>query len=77
MHALHLPPRHLWRAAVLALALAFAMTLMAADLSGLNLTLSGGGGGGSEPASQVTVPAGTPSWVSDPLTPPTVALMPR
>jgi hypothetical protein len=71
MHALHLPPRHLWRAAALALVLAFAMALMATDLNRLDFSLSTGGGSSAE---VTTPPAGTPSWVRDPLSPPTVAL---
>jgi hypothetical protein len=71
MHALHLPPRHLWRTAALALVLAVLVTLAVTGLSGLQLPSRGD----TASAPTVTAPASrpgtqTPAWVADPLRPP-------
>ena len=72
MHALQLPPRHLLRAALLALALALAMTVAAAGLDGLSLSFTSGSGGTA--AGDAAPAAGPASWVRDPMTPPTILL---
>jgi hypothetical protein len=75
MHALRLPPRHVLRAGLLALLLAFAFALMAAGLQGAeSLSLSGSGSSGATPAPEATTPSGPPTWVTSPLTPPTAGL---
>jgi hypothetical protein len=74
MHALHLPPRHLLRGALLALLLAFAFALMAAGLNGAGLSFSDGGGSAVASSAEVSTPPGPPAWVASPLTPPTAEL---
>ncbi len=69
MHALHLPPRHLWLAALLALVLAFAFVAAGEWLTQFELNLFSGGGAVAEP-----VPTPPATWAEDPLTPPTVLL---
>ena len=68
MHALHLPPRHLWLTALVALALALAFVLAGEGLSQLDLNLSSGG------AIAEPMPVPPASWASDPLAPPTLLL---
>jgi hypothetical protein len=67
MYALHLPSRHLWFAALAALALAVVVLAAGEWLTQLDLTLIGGAA--AEPT--VTPP---PTWAEDPLTPPTILL---
>jgi hypothetical protein len=74
MHALHPPPGHLLRAALLALLLAFAFALMAAGLNGAGMSLSGDGGSAVASSAEVKAPPGPPVWVTSPLTPPTAEL---
>jgi hypothetical protein len=66
MHALHLPSRHLWFTALLALVLALAVLAAGDWLSQLEL-FSGG-------AAAETTAAPPPTWADDPLAPPTTLL---
>ena len=70
MHALHLPPRHMWRATILA-ALAALATFAIFNPPDL-------GGGGATASSSVQVrpaaPDAHPSWLEHPLAPPTLRL---
>ena len=68
MYALHLPPRHLWLTALVALALALAFVLAGEWLTQVDLNLFSGG------AAAEPTPAPPATWASDPLTPPTVLL---
>jgi hypothetical protein len=72
MHALHLPPRHLLRASLTALLLAFAFALMAAGLNGADLSVSSGSA--STPSDEIAMPPGPPIWATSPMTPPTAEL---
>ena len=74
MHALHLPPRHVLRAGLLALLLAFAFALMAAGINGAGLSLPGGGGSATAGSQEIATPSGPPVWATSPMTPPTVEL---
>jgi hypothetical protein len=87
MHALQLPPRHLWRVTLLAapLALAF-MALLAAPIGpGASDSGSVRQAGPARPALTTAPPARTttavrpllaprPSWLANPLAPPTFTL---
>jgi hypothetical protein len=77
MHALNLPPRHTWRVALLALLLAFAMTLFV-QIGRLDLALSGGGSAPAAaapaPSAPARAPSGRPDWASRPLAPATLHL---
>jgi len=67
MYALHLPSRHLWLAALVALALA--LVLAAGEwLAQLDLNLFSGG------AAAEPTPAPPATWATDPLAPPTILL---
>jgi hypothetical protein len=68
MYAHHLPPRHLWFAALVALALALAVVMAGEWLTQLDLNLFAGG------AAAESTPAPPATWAEDPLTPPTVLL---
>jgi hypothetical protein len=68
MYALHLPPRHLWLAALVALALALVFVAAGEWVTQLDFNLVSGGAA-AEPSA---VPPAT--WASDPLTPPTILL---
>lgn len=80
MHALRLPPQHLWR--VTALAALIAIVLTAAILLAADSLRSDGGStqatGTGAPAPALTPSAATgeraPAWVKDPLAPPTFTL---
>jgi hypothetical protein len=70
MHAVHLPPRHVWRTGLLALLLAFAMLFAIEALSGVEIPSLGGDA--STPAASeapATQPSEPPAWVVDPLRP--------
>jgi hypothetical protein len=71
MHALHLPPRHLWKIGVLALALTTAVLVVAAlvaptlaDLAAPSATTV------HTAASSSASPA--PTWATDPMAPPSL-----
>jgi hypothetical protein len=66
MHVLHLPSRHLWFTALLALALALVVLAAGEALTQLD-PFSGGA-----TAAPTTVPP--PTWAEDPLAPPTILL---
>ncbi len=68
MHAVHLPPRHLWLTALVALALALAFIAAGEWLTQLDLNLFSGG------AAAESTPAPPATWASDPLAPPTILL---
>lgn len=71
MHALPTLPRPGLLAAAAAIALALALLLAAApDLASLDLSL---GGGSAAPEASATIPAGTPTWVENPVAPPLVS----
>jgi hypothetical protein len=85
MHALQLPPRHLWRVTLLAALLALAFMALLAPPVGPGTT---GGGSGRQAAPARPMPttappartavrpplAPRPSWLADPLAPPTFTL---
>jgi len=71
VYALHLPPRHLWKAALLALALALAFVIASEWLAQVDFSFSGGGSAASAPV-QVAAPPAT--WATDPMAPPTLLL---
>jgi hypothetical protein len=80
MHALHLPPRHLWRTALLALLLTIAIMAAGIGLSGIELGSTGGGGGeatatgtGSAVVDTSGVDREGARWATSPLTPPAIA----
>ena len=68
MYALHLPSRHLWLAALVALALVVVALTAAEALTSLDLNLFSG----SAAAEPTAVPPAT--WADDLLTPPTILL---
>jgi hypothetical protein len=68
MHALHLPPRHLWFTALVALVLALAVLLAGEWLTQVDLNLFSGG------AAAESTPVPPATWAEDPLAPPTVLL---
>jgi hypothetical protein len=78
VHAVHLPPRHFWRVALLATLLAFLLALASTDLGTLEFSFSGGSD--SVPAASPAEPAATttttaperPMWLTDPLSPPLI-----
>ena len=85
MHALQLPPRHLWRVTLLAALVALAFMALLAPPVGPGT--SGGGSARQATAARPTLttapPAPTavrpplaprPSWLADPLAPPTFTL---
>lgn len=79
MHTAQLPPGHLFRAALLALALTVATLFVFAVAPGLDL---GGGSGGSAPAAgesaaAAAAPAAAPRWLADPLASPALELARR
>jgi hypothetical protein len=74
MHAVHLPPRDVLRAGLLALLLAFAFALMAAGIGGAGLSLPGGGASATASSREVATPPGPPLWATSPMTPPTAEL---
>jgi hypothetical protein len=77
MHVLHLPPHHLWRAALLTVVLAFAMLLAGSALVELDLQLFSGGQAVPDAAPVPLQGEGSaPRWVTDPLAPPTFAPKP-
>lgn len=75
MHALHLPPRHLWRATLLA---ALLTVIFMAGLLATAAELNPGDSARLSPAPPqevvATPQADKPIWLSDPLAPPTVTL---
>jgi hypothetical protein len=76
MHALHLPHRHLWRVALLGLALAFAMTLVL-QVGRLDIGLPGGSTPAAAPAPPPPPPPtkpAKPDWLTNPLAPVTFHL---
>lgn len=72
MHALHLPPQHLWRATALA-ALAAVVALLALAAPDLGSGSSAGAGSDNR---AVPAPVPTPAWIGDPLAPPIDQLRP-
>jgi len=77
VHAVHLPPRQLWRAPALAALIALAITLV---LLVAAQTLNDGSAGATradasaQPAPAAQAPERTPAWARDPLSPPTSTL---
>jgi len=71
MHALHLPPRHLWKMGGLALALTLALLLAAAVLAPTIAGLSTPSATTADTAARPASPS-PPAWVSDPLAPPSL-----
>ena len=82
MHTLRLPPRELWRAATLALALTVALLLAVAALKPLDLGSSDrtapsasappAAAVDSRPQTGARTDDTTPAWVKDPLAPPSL-----
>jgi hypothetical protein len=70
VHALHLPPRHLWRIGLLALGLTLALLVIAAILAPTVADLSTPSVTTTDTA--VSAAPSTPAWVSDPLAPPSL-----
>jgi hypothetical protein len=70
MHAVRLPPRHLWLTALVALAIALAVVVLGELLVQTDLNLFSGG------PTAVDDPTAVPpaTWASDPLAPPTILL---
>ena len=71
MHALHLPPSHLWRTGLLALALTFVLLLLGALVVPSAVDLS------TTPTTTVETTAANqdpapPTWKTDPLAPPSL-----
>ena len=68
MHTLHLPPRHLWRMGLLALALTLVLLVVAAVLAPAISDLA------SPSATTTETTAGPapspPTWATDPMAPP-------
>jgi hypothetical protein len=75
MHALHLPPRHVWSTGLLALLLVVAMLIVLTTVSGVELPAIGGEPA-TAPVSSTDAPSSSaaPAWVVHPLRPPTVEL---
>ena len=65
MHAVHLPPRHLWRSAALAalLTLAFMALLL---MTAAQLSVDGGAQSSTPQTQQAAPPAAQPSWLDQP-----------
>jgi hypothetical protein len=77
MHTLNLPPGHLLRMALLALLLTVMVMVLVAAVRPASIELGSGSRGNAQapaPAEQVRTSPGTPSWVADPLAPPTLHL---
>jgi hypothetical protein len=77
MHTLNLPPGHLLRMALLALLLTVMVMVLVAAVRPATIELGSGGSTDAQtpaPAEQVRTSPDPPSWVADPLAPPTLRL---
>ena len=67
MHALHMPHRLLWRAALLALLPVLAMTLAVTEVNGLELPSLAGDDGSAPATTPIEPSTERPAWLNDPL----------
>jgi hypothetical protein len=79
MHALHLPPRHIWRVTLLAALLALLFTALLAVPIGDLRSGRGSDVSSTTPQAVATAPStghrtDKPAWIANPVAPPTLAL---
>jgi hypothetical protein len=72
MHALHLPPRHLWRMGLIALALTLAVVVVGALVAPTLADLAAPSSTRTDTAVSTTSAPSAPAWVTDPMAPPSL-----